>query len=72
MATDVGELAREVRAHGIGTLYRPGDVGGLVAAVGGAVADYPRLCRAVTAASDQLSWDVDADILIGLYAKLET
>ncbi len=72
VATDVGELADEVRAQGLGTLYRPGDVDALVNAVGAAVAAYPQLCDAVAAASVPLSWDVDARALLDVYAKLAT
>lgn len=67
VATDVGELAKVVRTHGLGTLYRPGDADGLVDAVRRALADYPALCRAVRAAAPELSWDSDAARLLALY-----
>lgn len=70
VATDVGELAKVVRAHGLGTLYPPGDVDGLVDAVARAVAGYPALCRAVRAAAPELSWETDAGRLLGLYRRL--
>lgn len=70
VATDVGELAKVVRAHGLGTLYAPGDVAGLVDAVRRAVADYPALCAAVRAAAPELSWETDAARLLALYDGL--
>ncbi|HEU0041786.1 MAG TPA: glycosyltransferase, partial [Jiangellaceae bacterium] len=56
VATDVGELAREVRTHRVGTLYRPGDVGHMVDAVRAATTDYPALVKRVAAVREQLSW----------------
>ncbi|MBK7721419.1 MAG: glycosyltransferase family 4 protein [Austwickia sp.] len=70
VATDVGELAKMVRAHGIGTLYPPGDAAGLVDAVTRAVADYPALCQAVRAAAPDLSWEADAARLLQVYDEL--
>ncbi len=70
VATDVGELAKVVRAHGLGTLYRPGDVDGLVDAVARAVADYPALCKAVREAAPALSWEADGARLLALYERL--
>ena len=70
VATDVGELAREVRAYGLGTLYRPGDATALADAVDEAIRSYPRLCGAVAAAAGKLSWDRDAAILLEVYAGL--
>lgn len=70
VATDVGELAKMVRRHGLGTLYRPGDAASLVDAVERAVADYPGLCEAVRAAAPELSWEADAARLLALYERL--
>lgn len=70
VATDVGELAKVVREHRIGTLYRPGDADGLVRAVEEAVQTYPQLREAVAAAALSLSWDRDAGRLLDLYAGL--
>lgn len=70
VATDVGELAREVRTHDLGTLYRPGDPDALVAAVEEAVADYHRLHSRVLAATNELSWEVDAEVLVDAYREL--
>lgn len=70
VATDLGELAAVVREHGIGTLYRAGDVDDLHRAVTTAVADYPALRAAVSAATSALSWERDAAVLVELYARL--
>lgn len=70
VATDVGELARLVRGHDVGELYRPGDVEGLREAVRRAVARYTALRSAVRAAGAELSWDRDAEVLRRLYATL--
>ena len=70
VATDVGELAKVVRAHGIGTLYPPGDVAGLVRAVHDAIARYPELRDAVRQAAPTLSWDADAARLLAIYASI--
>lgn len=70
VATDVGELARTVRAHGIGTLYRPGDAADLARAVREAVDRFPELQQAVTSASRELSWERDEQVLLGVYGRL--
>ncbi len=70
VATDIGELAKVVRTHGIGTLYRPGDADSLVAAVQEAVATYPELVRAVREAQDDLTWEADAARLRGVYDRI--
>ncbi len=72
VATDVGELAALVRAHGVGELYRPGDAASLVAALERAAARYGQLCEAVRRARPALSWDADAAELCSLYARLGT
>lgn len=71
VATDVPEMGRVVTEHGIGVLYRPGDVASLVAAVREARARYPELVAAVARAAPLLSWDHDARVLLDLYAGLE-
>lgn len=71
VATDVGELARTVREYGIGTLYRPGDAADLGRAIHEAVADYPALREAVAAAAADLAWERDAQVLLGLYERLD-
>lgn len=72
VATDVGELAAAVRAHGLGTLYAPGDPNDLVRAVREAVADYPALRDRVAAAAGDLSWERDEQVLRGVYERLAT
>lgn len=70
VATDVGELARTVRAHGLGTLYRPGDAADLARAVREAVDRYPELHAAVVASARELSWERDEQVLLGIYDRL--
>jgi glycogen synthase len=70
VATDVPELRRVVTAHGIGTLYRPGDARSLTAAVHEAVERYPELVAAVRRAAPELSWARDAHVLHQVYATL--
>ena len=70
VATDVGELAAVVREHGLGTLYTPGDADALVRAVEEACRCYPELVAATLAAAKALSWEHDAEALIGVYARL--
>lgn len=70
VATDVGELAATVRAHGLGTLYRPGDAADAARAVTEAVHRYDELVAAVRRAAPALSWEADATVLTGLYDGL--
>jgi glycosyltransferase involved in cell wall biosynthesis len=70
IATDVQELARVVREHGLGTLYRPGDSASLVAAVREALDRYPELVANVRTAEPLLSWEHDAKALVGIYDGL--
>jgi len=70
VATDVGELARIVREHDLGELYRPGDAAELVRAIERAVARYPELQAHVLAAAESLSWDTDGRALVDAYAGL--
>jgi glycosyltransferase involved in cell wall biosynthesis len=70
VATDVGELGRVVREHGVGTLYRPGDVDDLARAVGAAVTAYPSLREAVIKATPELTWPRDEAVLLDAYAGL--
>ncbi|WP_122262157.1 glycosyltransferase [Ornithinimicrobium cerasi] len=72
VATDVGELARTVRAHGIGTLYRPGDATDLRRAVAEATdpVRYAELRARVDAASAQLGWERDERALLEVYDGL--
>jgi glycogen(starch) synthase len=70
IATDVGELGKLVREHGVGELYRPGNAADLAAAVERALARYPELVAAVRASAPAFSWDTDADALTGVYLRL--
>ncbi|MCF2532669.1 glycosyltransferase family 4 protein [Yinghuangia soli] len=70
IATDVQELARVVRRHGLGTLYRPGDAASLAAAIREARDRYPELAGNVRKAEPLLSWEHDARALLGVYAAL--
>jgi glycosyltransferase involved in cell wall biosynthesis len=70
VATEVAELAAVVREHDLGELYRSGDAASLAAAVERVRARYPDLLRAVAAAAGAMSWDADAEVLRGVYARL--
>jgi glycosyltransferase involved in cell wall biosynthesis len=70
VAADLPELRRVVTEYGLGRLYRSGDVESLRAALELVVADYPRWCKQVAQARDELSWERDAAVLIGVYATL--
>ena len=70
IATDVGELAKTVREHHLGLLYRPGDHHDLVRAVGSAIAEYPDLRAAVAKATPALTWPRDEAVLLEVYAWL--
>ncbi|GAB2747430.1 hypothetical protein GCM10027039_01310 [Terrabacter koreensis] len=72
VATDVGELGAMVRRHGLGTLYRPGDTGALQDAVTELVGSYPRYRAAVLAAKDALSWERDAEVLLGVHRAVQS
>jgi glycosyltransferase involved in cell wall biosynthesis len=71
VATDVGELARAVREHDLGELYRPGDAQDLVRAIDRAVARFAELQANVRAASGPLSWETDSRVLVDAYAGLQ-
>lgn len=70
VATDVGELGRTVRRHGLGALYRAGDADDFARAVGVAVATYPSLGEAVIGARHELSWPQDEAVLLAAYEQL--
>ena len=71
VAVATEELARIVRRYGIGTVYEPGDVDSLVAAVREAARHYPELVAAVRAAGPELSWASDATRLVGIYTAMK-
>lgn len=70
VATDVGELARVVRRHDLGTLYRPGDAEDLARAVREALGRFGQLRQSVLAAAPALSWEQDATALVAVYRRL--
>lgn len=70
VATDVGELARTVREHDLGELYRPGDADDLVRAIERAVGRYDELQTRVRDAAGALSWDTDSEVLRTSYGDL--
>lgn len=70
VATDVGELGTLVRRHGVGTLYPPGSVNGLIAAVEELRTNHGDFLRAVEAAREELTWEADAATLLRLYRSL--
>jgi glycosyltransferase involved in cell wall biosynthesis len=70
VAADLPELRRVVTEYGLGQLYRSGDVESMRAALDLVVADYPRWCKQVAQAKDELSWERDAAVLVGVYATL--
>ena len=70
VATDVGELRRIVRQHNLGTLYRPGNPGSLIAAIAEARSRYAELTESVHQAAPVLCWEHDAAALVGVYDKL--
>ncbi|MBB1510693.1 glycosyltransferase [Tessaracoccus sp. MC1756] len=70
VATDIGELAKVVREHDLGTLYTPGDPDDLARAIREAVADFRRYVCNVEAARPALCWDADAARLRAVYEKL--
>ena len=71
VATDVGELARTVREHDLGELYKPGDADDLVCAINRALGRYQELQTRVRVAAPVLSWDTDGRALVVAYATLQ-
>jgi len=71
VATDVGELARTVREHDLGELYRPGDADDMVRAIERVVGRYAELQTHVRDAAGVLSWDTDGRALVVAYATLQ-
>jgi glycosyltransferase involved in cell wall biosynthesis len=71
VATDVGELARIVREHDLGELYRPGDAEDMVRAIDRALVRYDELQARVRAAERQLSWETDGRVLLDAYVSLQ-
>jgi glycosyltransferase involved in cell wall biosynthesis len=71
VATDVGSMAEVVRAHGLGTLYRRGDVGAFRTALRELLEDYPQWCAKVDQARRSLTWAADAERLVALYERMQ-
>jgi len=71
VAADLPAMREVVQRHGLGTLYRPGDPASLADAVARAALDVDRLRAGVRAARAELSWERDAQVLLGAYADLE-
>jgi len=71
VAADLPAMREVVQRHGLGTLYRPGDPSSLADAVARAALDVDRLRANVRAARAELSWERDAQVLLGAYADLE-
>ncbi len=70
VAADLPEMRRLVTQYGLGTLYRPGDVASMRAALEKLAAEYPRWCAQVAKAKADLSWERDAAVLVGVYESL--
>jgi glycogen(starch) synthase len=70
VASDLPALRQVVVAHGIGTLYRPGDAQSLARAVQEAMDDYETLRANVLTSQSELSWAADAQRLRTVYRGL--
>jgi glycogen synthase len=70
VAADLPEIARVVRRHRLGVLYRPGDPASFADAVVTVVADHAELVGDVVAARAELSWARDEAVLLEAYEGL--
>jgi len=70
VAADLPEMRRMVTEYGLGELYRSGDAESMRAALESVAQDYPRWCKQVAQARDELNWERDAAVLVGVYATL--
>lgn len=70
VATDVGAMAEVVREHGLGTLYRRGDVAAFRAALAELIEAYPAWCEKVAEARLSLTWSADAARLVAVYERI--
>ena len=70
VAADLPEIARVVRRHRLGVLYRPGDPASFADAVATVVADHSQLVSNVVAARAELSWARDETVLLEAYEGL--
>lgn len=71
VASDVGELSRIVRMHGLGVVYRPGDPDSLVRALNEVAVGYAGFRAAVCRSSQEMSWEADASALLRIYERLD-
>ncbi len=72
VASDVGEMARLVRQHGLGTLFQPGSASGLVAATELVSDGNEESLARVRAAATSFDRGVDRRALLGVYERLAT
>lgn len=70
IATNLPAQARVVSDHGLGEVYRAGDALSFRRAVDRLLKDYDQARRRVVAAQPALSWDVDAERLLEVYATM--
>ena len=70
VAADLPEIARLVRQHQLGELYRCGDAQDLIRAVRAVQQRYPEHVAQVRQASEVLSWNHDAEVLCGVYRRI--
>lgn len=71
VAADLPEQGRVITEHGIGALYRPGDVDAFVAATQAVRDRYGEMTESVRAARQFLSWDTDGRVLLDVYRELQ-
>jgi glycogen(starch) synthase len=70
VAADLPELRAVINRYHLGTLYTPGDGASLAAAVRSLIADYASYVNGVRAASAELNWEHDAEVLVSAYSAL--
>jgi glycogen synthase len=70
VAADLPEIARVVRRHRLGVLYRPGDPASFADAVATVAANHAALVGDVVAARAELSWARDEAVLLEAYEGL--
>lgn len=68
VATEVGELAKAVRAYDCGVLYRPGDAAGLAAAIETIRDRHEHFVGQARAAREDAGWSRDKEVLLDVYA----
>jgi glycosyltransferase involved in cell wall biosynthesis len=70
LASDLPEIARVVTEYGIGELYTPGDAASLQVAAARVRADPQRYAPGLVRARRDLTWEVDAAVLVSAYATM--